>query len=440
MLIENLSCKLRQTKSFINIKSKMIFNFGNQLYIQKTRRENMTKQISIVLIGIGGYGNSYLKKLIDEPQPVSITGVVDVNPKKCEYYDWIVDNNIPIFSSIEDFYTHSHADLAIISTPIHFHTSQTCYALSHGSNVLCEKPMCSTVQDAQKIVDTCNSTGKFAAIGFNWSFSPSVQQLKQDIINGVFGKAKRLKTLVLWPRNEDYYNRSAWAGKQYSENGDVILDSVANNATAHYLHHMFYLLGAEKEKSAKLHSVTAELYRANPIETFDSCAVKVKTEEDVDILFYTSHAVDDSTGPIFNFEFEEANITYTSGSEANHVVAQFHDGSEKVYSDPQNDHLIKLQKCIQATAEGNHDILCGPEAASAHVLCISGMHASVPEIIPFPEELIKQDEESKLTWVEGLNKTLIECYNDWRLPSEAGISWSRKGQTIDLTQLTSVRR
>ena len=40
---------------------------------------------------------------------------------------------------------------------------------------------------------------KIVAIGYQWSFSDAIQKLKADVIAGIFGKPRRLKTLVLWP-------------------------------------------------------------------------------------------------------------------------------------------------------------------------------------------------------------------------------------------------
>ncbi|MBS4176151.1 Gfo/Idh/MocA family protein [Lederbergia citrea] len=392
----------------------------------------MENSVSIVLIGIGGYGNTYLKKLLDESQQMKarIAGVVDIHPERSENYDRIVENNIPVFATIEEFYASNEAELAIISTPIHHHASQTCYALEHGSNVLCEKPMCASVEEANKIIEARNRTGKFVAIGFNWSYSPAVHTLKQDIMSGIFGKPKRMKTIVNWPRDEEYYKRNTWAGRLYSDEGDAILDSVANNATSHFLHHMFYLLGSKKDKSVRLHTVTAELYRANPIESFDTCAITVTTEEDIEVMFYATHAVKDSLGPQFIYEFEQATLYSTKDENGNEVIARFQDGSEKVYPDSEKDHLQKLTTCIEATAKGNHDIPCGPEAALPHLLCITAMHES-SKIIPFPETLIKRDEETNVTWVEGLNETLVQCYEKWCLPSEIAVDWAQGGETID---------
>lgn len=391
----------------------------------------MNNSVSIVLAGIGGYGNTYVQKLLDEGEKLNahIVGIVDPTPEKSENYDRIIEQHIPIFSSLEEFYEDHRADLAILSTPIHLHASQTCYALLQGSNVLCEKPMCASLQEVNDIIQMRNKTGKFVAIGFNWSFTSSVQKLKKDILEGKFGEAIRLKTIVNWPRNEAYFKRNQWAGRLYSDEGHPIFDSVANNATAHYLHHMFYLLGPDIDQSVKIKEVSAELYRANPIENFDSCAVHITTAEEAEIYYYATHAVKDSFGPHFDYEFENATIRKTAD---NQIKANFHDGTEIIYPSPDTDALQKLVTCIHAIENQSNEILCGPEAAFTHVQAILTMHESIPDITPIPSSLIRLDKDSGVTWVEGLGQTFKQSYDQWCMPGDIGVSWAKKGKIIQI--------
>lgn len=121
----------------------------------------MTKQVSVVLVGIGGYGNMYLRALLD-PQNVNayVEGVVDVVPENSNYYQEIIEQNIPVFESLEVFYQEHNADLAIISTPIHLHKHQSCIAMENGSHVLCEKPATANRKHLQEMIETRDRTGK----------------------------------------------------------------------------------------------------------------------------------------------------------------------------------------------------------------------------------------------------------------------------------------
>lgn len=389
--------------------------------------------VNILLVGISGYGGEYLRELLAyKDKTIRLTGVVDIAPQKSDYYDTIIDRGIPIYNSLEEYYDNEQAELAIISTPIHFHRDHSCYCMNHGSHVLCEKPMTSDPQDIQQMINVRNKTGKFLAIGFNWSFAPSTLELKEDINKGAFGRPIRLKSMMQWSRNKAYYNRSVWAGKMYDAEGSMIFDSVANNATAHFLHHLLYLLGDRIDTSAQLDTVTAELYRVNHIETFDTCAVQLKTKDDVDIYFYATHAVREDMGPFFQLEFEKATITYNVNENSKEVVAVWKDGTQKTYENPEEYHLSKLSTCINAVLTEDNWVPCGPEAASAQVKSIQAMHKSVPNIMSFPESLIHYDIKEEKYWIQGLSEDLLHCYNNWCLPNELDIQWSAIGGKIRL--------
>ena len=257
------------------------------------------RKVKILCVGIGGYANVYLEALLKSGGGnFEIVGLVDINPNGCKYLDQL--QNVPVYSDMEDFYKEKTADLCIITTPINLHTRQILTALKNGSNVMCEKPLSGISADEKIIKEQSEKSGKFVSIGFQWSFSDAVNDLKSDIIKGVYGRAEFLKSIVLWPRPKEYFTRgSGWAGKIKSADGTPINDSVANNATAHYLHNMLYVLGNAYGKSSEAEVLSAELLRVNSIENFDTAVIKLRFDCGADGLFIASHSTRDIKEPCF---------------------------------------------------------------------------------------------------------------------------------------------
>jgi len=388
--------------------------------------------VSVVLLGIGGMGESYLETLMGEfsPAEVRIPAVVEPYPERSEYRFELKKRGIPILSHLSAFYeTGQSADLVVICSPIHFHVPQACEALENGSCVLCEKPIGATVQEAQRLIRAKDKAHRWVMIGYQWSFSRAIQALKKDILSGSFGRPIRLKTLCFWPRDEAYYQRNDWAGK-IMDKGNWILDSPANNAMAHFLHNLFYVLGEHTERSAMPSEVMAELYRVYPIDSYDTVACRAFTNEGVELLYYASHAISKDMGPMFSFDFEEATVTY--GEIIDEIAAKNRKGSEKLYGNPESEHpLRKLFEAVRMIQEPG-PILCGPEAACAQTLCMNGMQDSVPEIQNFPESMIHRDSKEKKRFVKGLEQELHDCYQKGILPSEAKLSWACEGRRVSL--------
>lgn len=393
---------------------------------------------SVALVGLGGYGHIYLNALLGaEPASgIQFVAGIDPWPEACQRLAEVRRLGIPIFKSLEEFYAAGNAELVVLATPLQLHCEQVCLALSKGSHVLCEKPLGSHPDQVAQMIAARDASGRRLAIGYQWSFSPAVQALKSDIASGRFGKARRLRTRVYWPRDEKYYSRSYWAGRQHDTEGKLVLDSPANNACAHHLHNMFYVLGDALDRSAWPTAVEAELYRANPIENYDTIALRCLTERGPEVLFFASHATRFQRDPIFSYEFEKGTVHY-GGKIGDRIIAQRPDGTRIDYGSPASaDSPQKLFDMLESI-RANRPVVCGPEAAGAQTACIYAAQLSTPNIVDFPKDVVvvEGDPGERKIWVKDLDVSLDKCYEQSKLPSEIGITWAVPGAKIPVAGL-----
>ena len=396
-------------------------------------KQKEEKPVSVILAGIMGMGQPYLESLLTgfSPEVVDLLAVVEPHPDLSTYRDELEDRKIPVLPTLHDALEKRESpDLVVICSPIQHHVPQASFALEHGSHVLCEKPIGATIQDAEQLIKDTEKAGLWAMMGYQWSYSRAIQSLKSEIMAGKFGKPLRVKTLCFWPRDEAYYKRNDWAGRIRDNQGRWVLDSPANNAMAHFLHNLFYTLGEKIDGCAMPSEVIAELYRAYPIENYDTVACRAYTGDGVEVLYYASHTTVGDLGPMFSLEFENAMVTY--GETADEIVARDRDGNTIHYGSPEAEHpLLKLFEAIQTIREPRA-ILCGPEASIGQTLCMNGMQESVPAITDFPDSKIDSDPDGNRIWVKNLLQELESCYNKGILPNEAGLDWARGGKTVKL--------
>jgi predicted dehydrogenase len=371
--------------------------------------------IRVALVGIGGYGVMYVDQMLKHAgahEAVLVAGI-DPCPERSSYLPALRDAGVPLFPSLEAFHRADRADLVVISAPIHLHAPLTIQALAQGSNVLCEKPLCATLAEADRLADAERAAGRFVAVGYQWSFSAAMQAMKRDLLAGRLGRPKRLKTITLWPRPLTYYARNDWAGRLRTESGAWVFDSPVNNATAHYLHNMLYLLGRGRETSAAPEAVEARLGRANRIENFDVAALRLAMPAGVRVLMLTTHAAVRCVGPLASYEFEHGTVTL---GEDQVFRLRWRRGGEEVYGSPNDSQANKLWESVAAVRTGARPA-CGIEVARCHTAVVDRLQKL--RIHDFSEDRVALralENGDQQVWVRGLEDSFERAYADWQLP------------------------
>lgn len=395
----------------------------------------MSDEVTVAIAGICGYGAQYVNELLTaEWDGFRWVAAIARRPHRSERLSEIKERGVELYHDLDEFYSRSTADLVIITSPIQLHREHSCLALDKGSSVLCEKPVAATVQDALAMSEKAKASKGFCAIGYQWSFASAIQELKKDILAGDYGRPVRMKTLVNWARNKAYYGRNDWAGALRNPAGDWVLDSPLANATAHFLHNIFYILGKSAGTSAWPVQLQAELYRANEVENYDTAALRCETEDGVEALYYTSHAIPSSIGPVITYEFENG-VVYFEESRHGKMIGRLPNGELRHYGNPSLEPWSKIWQCIDAVRTGS-PVVCDVDASTPLTLAVNGAQDSMPEVVSFERSMLAEipHENDPLVWIKRLQQSFVQCFGQGILPSEhGGLGWARPGKMVDLS-------
>lgn len=369
------------------------------------------KEVTVVIAGIGGYGNTILKNLLPRLKDwgIRLVGAVDPAWEAAPLWPELERLGVPHFDSLEEFYGQEKADLAILCTPIHFHETGAVTAMKNGSDVLCEKPVAATIPQAERMLKVAEETGRRLHIGFQLAYVPAVWRLKKDIMEGRLGKPIRLSTLTCWPRDSAYYSRP-WCGR-LRKNGEYVLDSIAMNACAHYLQLLFFLLGDTLEGAAMPEILEGIVCRANEIETFDTAMLELRLGA-AKLQFLATHACQKRINPVMEFVFENAVVKMTEGEEETAICATFRDGTVKHYGPVRPDFFNKLPYCCDGV-RGKHPPICTVETAMPHLITVD----AVTELLPV-FTLESEENEKKVRVVPGLDDLLEQAFSEGKMPWE----------------------
>ena len=131
-------------------------------------------------------------------------------------------------------------DVVHVCTPHYLHPEMAIYALESGCDVVSEKPIAITLEDALREERVAKECGRQLLISFQNRFNPGSVLIKDAIDSGKVGKVKSARAIVTWSRSDEYYSHSDWKGTWDKEGGGVIIDQAI-----HTLDLMNWFLGGK---------------------------------------------------------------------------------------------------------------------------------------------------------------------------------------------------
>ena len=120
----------------------------------------------------------------------------------------------------EFFDSDIYPDVINICTPNGMHSSQSLLALEH-CNVLVEKPMALSVDDANSLIQKEKESNNQLFCVMQNRYSPPAVWLKSLIENNVLGKIYMVNLNCFWNRDSRYYNSEDWRGTMGLDGGTL---------------------------------------------------------------------------------------------------------------------------------------------------------------------------------------------------------------------------
>jgi UDP-N-acetylglucosamine 3-dehydrogenase len=142
------------------------------------------KRIRTALIGCGSIGVTHLQSALLVPE-IKLSAVVDKDLEWAEKVGRKFGLN-QICSEPDELF--GKIDLVIIATPNYLHAPLSIKFLSRGVNVLCEKVMALSTEEAQEMISTSEKSGAKLAIGYNRRYRSSLKFMKRILEENWLGK------------------------------------------------------------------------------------------------------------------------------------------------------------------------------------------------------------------------------------------------------------
>lgn len=159
----------------------------------KSAQTYSDRKLRIGIIGTGGIAQSHLGAYRRQPD-VEVVAGADLIPGKAEKF--FADRKVEAkaFTDYKEMIATVPMDAVSVCTYNRAHAECTIYALKHGLNVLLEKPMTVTLEEAIEIRKAEKESGKIVSVGFQPRFDDNMQMIKKVVQSGVLGKVYYVQT------------------------------------------------------------------------------------------------------------------------------------------------------------------------------------------------------------------------------------------------------
>lgn len=141
------------------------------------------------VVGLGQMGRNHARVLADLAD-VSLVGVADPSPVAREGY--AAPRGVMVFADYRALLAELRPDAVTVAVPTELHCEVTCAALEAGAHVLVEKPIASTLAEADRMADAARHAGRQLMVGHIERFNPAVLELRRAITAGEVGRIFQL--------------------------------------------------------------------------------------------------------------------------------------------------------------------------------------------------------------------------------------------------------
>jgi myo-inositol 2-dehydrogenase/D-chiro-inositol 1-dehydrogenase len=221
--------------------------------------------VTVGIIGAGYIGTVHAKNLITDAR-VHILGVVDVVTQKAEELARLVNGRtFPTAESLFD----AGVEAVYVCTPNTLHTEAVLAALQRNVHVFSEKPMATTLHEAQQILDAASISRALYQIGHNRRFAPVYKFARQKILAGFAPTSANVKM------NRGELQQPPWVADMRVTGGFLY------ESTVHLLDMMRWLMGDIVEVECRARSnfynelddfVMVLTFASGQLCAFSSCA------------------------------------------------------------------------------------------------------------------------------------------------------------------------
>jgi predicted dehydrogenase len=221
--------------------------------------------IRVGIIGGGSIAQAHLDGYLLAGDAARVTAIADIDPKNARRSAKRA-GGARVFSDYREMIASDLVDAVDICLPHHLHKDAIVAAAEAGKHVLCEKPLCLTVAEAELVSRAVASSGITLMCAHNQLFLPAVAKAREMIQDGILGKVYEARTTDSFANPLDP-KTIGWRGPRATSGGGELIDTG--------YHPTYLLLHLVPSQPAEVAAMLSR-YRLDFLEGEDSAEVMVR--------------------------------------------------------------------------------------------------------------------------------------------------------------------
>ena len=169
----------------------------NTFTAQTAESVDTSRKLRVGIIGCGWIAGSHIKAYLNQPDVEIVAGADLVPGKAAAFFEkYGVEGVKTDYASHKEMLDDEslHLDAVSICTYNRQHAAPAIYALDKGVNVLLEKPITVTLDEAVEVMKAEKRSGKVLSIGFQPRLDANMQMIKKIVQSGELGKIYYIQT------------------------------------------------------------------------------------------------------------------------------------------------------------------------------------------------------------------------------------------------------
>lgn len=153
---------------------------------------------------------------------------LDVENMKDKKLKFELDDNVHQYTDYLEMLQKEKPELVAIATESGKHARIALDCMEYGCNLIIEKPIALSIEDANKIVEKANQLNLKVCACHQNRFNKSIQKIREAVEKKRFGKMFYGAAHIRWCRDHEYYDRASWRGT-WEQDGGALMNQCIHN-------------------------------------------------------------------------------------------------------------------------------------------------------------------------------------------------------------------